>query len=89
MPPRLRSQRACLRQVDQSRRPTPFRDEDVTYASRLLAAGITTELHIYPGAPHGFEMMAPGAGVAQACQRDITEALRRALRPASVGASTS
>jgi acetyl esterase/lipase len=66
-----------------------FRDEDVAYASRLLAAGITTELHIYPGAPHGFEMMAPGAGVAQACQRDITEALRRALRPTSVAASTS
>jgi len=70
-----------------------FRDEDLTYASRLLAAGITVEVHVYPGAPHGFEMMAPGAQVAQACQRDITEALRRALRPgvrsASVAASTS
>jgi acetyl esterase/lipase len=66
-----------------------FRDEDLAYASRLLAAGITTEVHVYPGAPHGFEMMAPGASVAQACQRDITEALRRALRPVSVGASTS
>jgi acetyl esterase/lipase len=70
-----------------------FRDEDLAYASRLLAAGITTEVHVYPGAPHGFEMMAPGAAIAQACQRDITEALRRALRPAlrepSVGASTS
>jgi acetyl esterase/lipase len=66
-----------------------FRDEDMTYASRLLAAGITTEVHVYPGAPHGFEVMAPGAGIAQACERDITEALRRALRPVSVGASTS
>ncbi|HEU5309372.1 MAG TPA: alpha/beta hydrolase [Acidimicrobiia bacterium] len=66
-----------------------FRDEDITYAARLLDAGITTELHVYPGACHGFEMMAPAAAVAQACQRDITEALRRALRPASVGASTS
>jgi acetyl esterase/lipase len=64
-----------------------FRDEDVVYASRLLAAGITTELHIYPGAPHGFEMMAPGAAVAQACQRDITEALRRALRPTAVASA--
>jgi acetyl esterase/lipase len=66
-----------------------FRDEGITYATRLLDAGITTELHVYPGACHGFEMMAPAAAVAQACQRDITEALRRALRPASVGASTS
>jgi acetyl esterase/lipase len=66
-----------------------FRDEDVAYASRLLAAGITTEVHVYPGAPHGFEMMAPNSGVAQACQRDITDALRRALRPVPVDASTS
>jgi len=66
-----------------------FRDEDITYASRLLAAGIPTELHVYPGAPHGFEMVCPDATVAKACQRDITEALRRALRPESVAASTS
>ena len=66
-----------------------FRDEDVTYASRLLAAGIPVELHVYPGACHGFEMIAPTTGVAQACQRDITEGLRRALRSASVDASTS
>ncbi|HEY3670044.1 MAG TPA: alpha/beta hydrolase [Acidimicrobiia bacterium] len=70
-----------------------FRDEDITYASRLLAAGIPTELHVYPGAVHGFEMIVPTAGIAQACQRDITEGLRRALRPAprpvSVDASTS
>jgi len=43
---------------------------------------------VYAGAVHGFEMIAPTAGIAQACQRDITEALRRALRPASVDAST-
>ncbi len=66
-----------------------FRDEDITYASRLLAAGIPTELHVYPGAPHGFEMICPDAGIAKACQRDITDGLRRALRPASVDASTS
>ena len=39
-----------------------FRDEDITYASRLLAAGITTELHVYPGAPHGFEMIVADRG---------------------------
>ena len=66
-----------------------FRDEDIEYASRLLAAGIPTELHVYPGACHGFEMIVPDAAVSKACQRDITEALRRALRPESVAASTS
>ena len=38
---------------------------------------------------HGFEMIVPNSAIAQACQRDITEALRRALRPESVFASTS
>jgi len=57
-----------------------FRDEDIEYAARLLAAGVPTELHVYPGAPHGFEMLAPDAGVSQRCRRDIDEALARALR---------
>jgi len=58
-----------------------FRDEDVDYALRLLAADVETELHVYPGAPHGFEMMAPQSGVAKRCQQDIDAALRRALHP--------
>ena len=66
-----------------------FRDEDIEYASRMLAAGIPVELHVYPGACHGFEMIVPDAAVSKACQRDITEALRRALRPELFAASTS
>ena len=58
-----------------------FRDEDVDYAMRLLAADVQTELHVYPGAPHGFEMMAPLTEVARRCQQDIDAALRRALYP--------
>ncbi|MEO0495102.1 MAG: alpha/beta hydrolase [Actinomycetota bacterium] len=30
-----------------------FRDEDIQYAQRLMAAGVDTELHVYPGVPHG------------------------------------
>ena len=36
-----------------------FRDEDIAFASKLLAAGIPTELHVYPGAFHGSEEIAP------------------------------
>ena len=57
-----------------------FRDEDMDYALRLLAAGVPTELHVYPGAPHGFEMITPTAGVAVRCQRDIDDALARATQ---------
>ena len=58
-----------------------FRDENIEYARRLLAAGVPTELHVYPGAPHGFEGLAPRAAVSQQFTRDITDALRRAMYP--------
>jgi acetyl esterase/lipase len=51
-----------------------FRAEDVEYARRLAAAGVPTELHIYPGCPHGFETVAPEAGVSE---RAIAERMRR------------
>jgi triacylglycerol lipase len=56
-----------------------FRDEDIDYAVRLLAAGVPTELHVYPGAPHGFEILMPSAEVSRRFQRDMDDALRRAL----------
>lgn len=33
-----------------------FHDEDVEYATRLNHAGVPTELHVYPGVPHGFQL---------------------------------
>jgi acetyl esterase/lipase len=47
-----------------------FRDEDIDYARRMAAAGVSVELHVHPGVPHGFEMMAPHAEVSQRAVAD-------------------
>jgi acetyl esterase/lipase len=36
-----------------------LRDENIEYAKRLIAAGVPTELHVLPGIPHGFDLVAP------------------------------
>lgn len=56
-----------------------FRDENIDYAQRLLKAGVSTELIVYPGACHGFQM-APEASVTKQYLRDHTEALGRHLQ---------
>ncbi|KAM0278611.1 hypothetical protein ACHAQH_005086 [Verticillium albo-atrum] len=33
-----------------------FRDESVAFATKFWAAGISTELHVYPGCCHGFDL---------------------------------
>ncbi|WP_423919849.1 alpha/beta hydrolase [Frigoribacterium sp. 2-23] len=38
-----------------------FRDETVAFASTLWASGVPAELHVWPGAFHGFTTMAPDA----------------------------
>ncbi len=42
-----------------------FRDEDVAYASRIWQAGGRAELHVWPGAFHGFDSMVPSAALSQ------------------------
>ena len=59
-----------------------FLEEDMEYARRLMREGVPTELHVYPGAYHGFNL-ATEAQVTQTFQRDILAALRRALQPRS------
>jgi acetyl esterase/lipase len=56
-----------------------FADEDIEYAKRLNHAGVPVELHVYPGAPHGFEGFAPDAPVAQQARRDINNWLAKRL----------
>jgi acetyl esterase/lipase len=55
-----------------------FRDEDITYAMRLYGAGVPTELHVYPGAPHGVALWV-GTDIAQRYQRDQRDWLGRQL----------
>jgi acetyl esterase/lipase len=57
-----------------------FLEEDVDYARRLIRAGVPTELHVYPGAYHGYQMV-PQAWMSQAEAASSLAALRRALRP--------
>jgi acetyl esterase/lipase len=57
-----------------------FLEEDMNYASRLLRAGVPTELHVYPGAFHGFEG-AVDADVTKRAVQSSRDALRRALYP--------
>lgn len=58
----------------------PLRDEGMTYAMRLLAAGVSVELHQYPGAFHG-AMLVPSAAVVRRMQAELVGALTRALHP--------
>jgi triacylglycerol lipase len=55
-----------------------FVDEDIDYAARLVRAGVPTELHVYPGAFHAFDVVA-GAPVAIQFREDCARALRRAF----------
>ena len=56
-----------------------FRDEDIEFAKRLLQAGVTTELHVYPGAYHASESFAPEAELSKQIWTKRIEALKRAL----------
>jgi acetyl esterase/lipase len=55
-----------------------FYDEDVDYAGRLTAAGVDCELHVVPGAFHGFDQMFPKTEVAKQFWQWQADALRRA-----------
>jgi acetyl esterase/lipase len=47
-----------------------FRDEDIAYASRLVAAGVPTELHVHPGGVHAFDFLAFSSSLAQRAYAD-------------------
>jgi triacylglycerol lipase len=51
-----------------------FLDENLDYARRLIDCGVRTELHVYPGAIHGFEMV-PETDLGEQAAADLKRAL--------------
>ncbi|SDS56058.1 alpha/beta hydrolase [Actinoplanes derwentensis] len=56
-----------------------FRDEDVAYATRIWQAGGRAELHVWPGAFHGFDAMVPSAALSQDARQARVRWLDRLL----------
>lgn len=55
-----------------------FRDEDIDYALRLNQAGVPCELHVYPGAPHGYHL-AVDSPLTRRANRDVLDWLQRQI----------
>ncbi|MEV5876288.1 alpha/beta hydrolase [Streptomyces sp. NPDC052101] len=58
-----------------------LRDEGVAYAQAIWRAGGQAELHVWPGAFHGFDTIAPRAALSQDARDARTRWLRRILTP--------
>lgn len=41
-----------------------FHDEDIAYATKMIADGVSVEGHVWNGAPHGFDYFAPSSSLA-------------------------
>ncbi|MEU8821918.1 alpha/beta hydrolase [Actinoplanes sp. NPDC048796] len=60
-----------------------LRDEDVAYATALWAAGGQAELHVWPGAFHGFDQIAPQAAISRIARSTRTDWVARLFTAAS------
>lgn len=56
-----------------------FLDEDLEFARRLVDAGVRTELHMFPGAVHAFDMV-PETSLAAQVAMNFEQGLKRMLR---------
>ncbi|KAA0111446.1 alpha/beta hydrolase [Mycolicibacterium sp. P1-5] len=56
-----------------------FHDEDLDYAARLQAAGVPCEVHVVPGAFHGFDGIAAKADISKAFFASQCQTLRQSF----------
>jgi acetyl esterase/lipase len=56
-----------------------FVDEDIRFAQTLMASRVPVELHVYPGAIHGFFARLPGSAQAARFADDMDDAITRAI----------
>ena len=56
-----------------------FRDECIDYARRLIAAGVPSELAVFPGLFHGGDIFVPDARISQRLRQSFLQALADAL----------
>jgi acetyl esterase/lipase len=56
-----------------------FRDENIDYAKKLMSAGVSCELVVYPGACHAFQQI-ESSELAKRYQEDFKVSLKKGLR---------
>ena len=56
-----------------------FRDEDVQFAMKLWACGVSAELHVWPGCWHGFDVFVPDAPASRKAGKARLEWLQKLL----------
>ena len=56
-----------------------FRDENLEYARKLMAAGVPTDVEVFAGACHGFQLL-PGTEIGERYRASHLAALKRGLR---------
>ena len=63
----------CIGQLD------PFRDETLTYVTKLAQAGVDVEFHLYPGCYHSYEGIAPEAKISVRTVNEYINAVKEAF----------